>query len=195
MRNLSQKRPPVDDRKITRINQLPHEIRLIQVQPDGSEKNAVIPTTQAWNLAIEAGLDLVLIARESKPPVVKMCDFGKFKFAEEKHAKELARANRENTRTVKEIRLNQSIGPADYERNIKRIREWLPDHDVRLEVTMKGHRGRTNRLSLPRGMSQEDAPKWPDFILNRVLRDLIGEVRTDRMAAGMNGISVVVRPA
>jgi translation initiation factor IF-3 len=188
-------RTPVDERKVTHLRQLPEEIRMVTVEPDGTEESRVVPSNTAWNMAVDMELDLVLITKDAKPPVYKLCDYGKFKFAEDKHLKELAKSNREHMRTVKALRFNQNIGIADYTRNMERIKEWLPDHDVRLEVIMKGYRGMTNRQSLPRGMPQSEAPRWPEFILNRVLRDLGPTVRNDRMSVGDKGISTVLRPA
>lgn len=193
LREFRGRKPVVDERKVTNIRQMPFEVRL--TREDQNNSSTVMPAQHAWNISQETGLDLILITKDAKPPVYRLCDYGKFKFAEEKHAKEMAKANRANARTVKELRINQNIGPADYERNLSRIREWLPHHDVKVEVIMKGFRGHANRLALPRGMAQSDAPKWPDFILNRVLRDLGAEVRSDRISVGLHGISTMVRPA
>ncbi len=188
-------RKPVDERRVINSRQLPPEVRVVSVKPDGTDENQIVDAAVAWDMTVDSGLDLILITRDAKPPVYRLCDYGKFKFAEEKHARELARSNRAHTRTVKGIRMNQSIGIADYTRNLSRIKEWLPEHDVRVEVIMKGYRGMGNRMALPRGLAQEDAPKWTDFILNRVLRDLGDAVRSERMSVGDKGISTILRPA
>jgi translation initiation factor IF-3 len=186
-------RRQVDERKVVNVRQLPEEVRVVQTAND-EDTNSVMAGSEAWNLSLSTGLDLVLITKDAKPPVYRLCDYGKFKFAEDKHQRELERSNRMHTRTIKTIRINQNIGPADYDRDLARIREWLPKHDVRLEVIMRGFKGQGNRRSLPRGLDQAHAYQWNEFILNRVLRDLGSEVRADRMSAGDKGISTTVRP-
>ena len=186
-------RRPVDERKVVNSRQLPFEIRVVQ-HKDGQDTNTLMSAKDAWDLSQNEGLDLVLITKDAKPPVYRLCDYGKFKFAEDKHQRELARSNREHARTVKTLRMNQNVGPADYDRCVSKIKEWLPDHDVRLEVIMKGYKGMPNRMALPRGLPQEHAAQWPDFILNRVLRDLGTTVRADRMVSADKGIGTTIRP-
>lgn len=187
------KRVPVDERRVSHIRQLPEQIRLVQ-EENGQDESRIYSASEAWNLAQQVELDLILVNNEAKPPVYRMANWGKFLYAEQKHQKEMAKANRANLRTLKECRINQNVGPADYARILSRVKEWLPHHDVKLEVIMKGFRGQPNRLALPRGMDQSEAYKWPDFILNRVLNDLQGVGRADRMSSGFNGISVTVKP-
>src|SRR5471030_2083611 len=75
------------------------EVRL--VGPNG-EQVGVVRIEDALRLAAEADLDLVEVAPNSKPPVAKIMDFGKFKYETAQKAKE-ARRNQANT-ILKEVR-------------------------------------------------------------------------------------------
>ena len=81
----------------------------------------VVPIEVALRLAQEADLDLVEVAPNSKPPVVKIMDYGKFKYEEAQKAKE-ARRNQANT-ILKEVRFRLKIDKHDYETKRKRAEE------------------------------------------------------------------------
>jgi translation initiation factor IF-3 len=72
----------------------------------------------ALRLAQEADLDLVEVAPNSKPPVAKIMDYGKFKYEAAQKAKE-ARRNQANT-ILKEVRFRLKIDKHDYETKLKR---------------------------------------------------------------------------
>ena len=57
------------------------EVRLIT---DSGEQKGVLPIRKALEIAEEAGLDLVEVAPEAKPPVCKLIDYGKLKYREQK---------------------------------------------------------------------------------------------------------------
>ena len=87
--------------------------------------------------AKEAGLTLVEIAPGAVPPVAKIVDFGKFRYAEEKKAR--AAAKKVKGGEVKEIRFSPFIGENDFEVRVKRIREFFEDKNkVRVVVVFKG---------------------------------------------------------
>ena len=54
------------------------EVRLIG---DDGEQLGILPIQQAQDIAVEKGMDLVKIAPQAKPPVCKIMDYGKFRFA------------------------------------------------------------------------------------------------------------------
>lgn len=92
---------------------------------------------EAIGKAKEAGLTLVEIAPGAVPPVAKIVDFGKFRYAEEKKAR--AAAKKVKGGEVKEIRFSPFIGEADFEVRIKRIREFFEDKNkVRVVVVFRG---------------------------------------------------------
>lgn len=97
----------------------------------------VLSKDEAVRKAKEANLTLVEIAPTANPPVAKIVDFGKFRYAEEKKAR--AAAKKVKGGEVKEIRFSPFIGDADFEVRIKRIREFFADKNkVRVVVVFKG---------------------------------------------------------
>lgn len=97
----------------------------------------VLNREEAITKAKEAGLTLVEIAPTANPPVAKIVDFGKFRYAEEKKAR--ASAKKVKGGEVKEIRFSPFIGDNDFDVRIKRIREFFEDKNkVRVVVVFKG---------------------------------------------------------
>ena len=110
------------------------EMRLID---DQSKQIGVLSRTDAINLAREKELDLVLVAENAKPPVVKLIDFKKFLYQESKKLKEAKKGVKKST--VKDIKLSLFIGKGDMDRLINRSREFIEEgHPVRLSLLLKG---------------------------------------------------------
>ncbi|MFA7070545.1 MAG: translation initiation factor IF-3, partial [Sulfurimonas sp.] len=101
------------------------DIRIPQVRCniDGGESLGVVAIEEARKVASDMGLDLVLIAPEAKPPVVKIMNYGKFKYQEEKKLKE-QRKNQVKI-DVKEIKLSVKIAQNDIDYKVKHAREFL----------------------------------------------------------------------
>ena len=110
------------------------EVRL--VGPAG-EQIGVVRIEVALRLAQEADLDLVEVAPNSKPPVVKIMDYGKFKYEAAQKAKE-ARRNQANT-VLKEVRFRLKIDQHDYETKRKRAEGFLQAGDkVKAMILFRG---------------------------------------------------------
>ena len=110
------------------------EVRL--VGPAG-EQVGVVRFEVALRLAQEADLDLVEVAPNSKPPVVKIIDFGKFKYETAQKAKE-ARRNQANT-VLKEVRFRLKIEAHDYTTKLKRAEGFLQAGDkVKAMILFRG---------------------------------------------------------
>jgi len=110
------------------------EVRL--VGPSG-EQIGVVPIDTALRLAAEADLDLVEVAPNSKPPVAKIMDYGKFKYEAAQKAKE-ARRNQANT-VLKEVRFRLKIDTHDYETKTKRAVSFLGQGDkVKAMIQFRG---------------------------------------------------------
>lgn len=91
----------------------------------------------ALQVAIEAGLDLVEIAPQAEPPVVKVMDYGKYKYEENKKAGE---ARKTATKQImKELTFRPKIGGHDVEVRTKKAREFLlKGWKVKFTVIYKG---------------------------------------------------------
>ena len=110
------------------------EVRL--VGPSG-EQVGVVPIDTALRLAADADLDLVEVAPNSKPPVAKIMDFGKFKYEAAQKQKE-ARRNQANT-ILKEVRFRLKIDKHDYETKTKRAIGFLEQGDkVKAMILFRG---------------------------------------------------------
>jgi translation initiation factor IF-3 len=111
------------------------EVQLIDAE--GVNKGA-IRTRDALTEAQELGLDLVIISPNSTPPVAKMLDLGRFKYAAQKKAAEARK--KQKVIEVKEIQLRPNIDDHDYQTKMKAVNRFLDDGD-RVKVTLR-FRGR-----------------------------------------------------
>lgn len=110
------------------------EVRLVG---PGGEQVGVVSVATALRLAREADLDLVEVAPNSKPPVAKIMDYGKFKYEAAQKAKE-ARRNQANTQ-LKEVRFRLKIDTHDYETKMKRAVGFLNGGDkVKAMIQFRG---------------------------------------------------------
>lgn len=116
------------------------EIRVREVRLVGAdgEQVGVVSKNEAMDKAEEAGLDLVCVSPKANPPVCKIIDYGKYKYEEEKKAKEARK--KQSTITVKEIRMSPNIDQHDLETKAKNAIKFLKSGD-RVKVTIR-FRGR-----------------------------------------------------
>jgi len=109
----------------------------IRCTSDDGTNHGIILTSQALALAEDAGLDLVLIAADAKPPVAKIMNYGKFKYQQEKKKKD-AKKNQKII-IIKEIKLSVKIAENDISYKVKHAREFLEDgNHVKFRVFLKG---------------------------------------------------------
>ena len=81
-------------------------------------------TEEAIDLARSMGLDLVEISASSDPPVTKIMDFGKFRYEQQKKAKE-QRKKQAHQGELKEVRFRPRTDDHDYDFKLKHAREFL----------------------------------------------------------------------
>lgn len=111
------------------------EVRL--VDPDGGQIGIKSIEEARW-LADQLALDLVEVAAEARPPVVRMMDYGKYKYEQSVRARE---ARKNQTRTViKEVQFRPKIGKSDFDVKRRRVEKFLGEGD-KVKVTMR-FRGR-----------------------------------------------------
>ncbi len=125
-----QKDGPLSNEDITSA-----DVQLIDAE---GENRGIVNTRIAMAEAQEAGLDLVLISPNAVPPVAKMLDLGRFKYAAQKKAAEARK--KQKVIEVKEIQLRPNIDTHDYDTKMKAVIRFLEDGD-RVKVTMR-FRGR-----------------------------------------------------
>ncbi len=98
----------------------------------------IVPTDQALRMAEEAGLDLVEISPNAEPPVCKILDLGKLKYATQKKAAEARK--KQKIIEIKEIKMRPNIDTHDYEVKMKAMNRFFEEGD-KVKVTLK-FRGR-----------------------------------------------------
>lgn len=100
------------------------------------EMLGAMPTLDALELARQAGLDLVEVAPDERPPVCRIMDYGKFKYEQKKKQ---AKSTKTHHVQVKEIRLRPKTGEHDVEFKVKQARGFLADRDkVKVTIIFKG---------------------------------------------------------
>jgi translation initiation factor IF-3 len=117
-----------------RINE---QIRITPIRVIGADGDqlGIIPTDEAMSRAREAGLDLVEVAPNEKPPVCRIMDFGKFKYQQKK---KLHRTHVHHTR-IKEIRLRPKTGEHDIDFKVNQAKGFLQHKDkVVVSVVFRG---------------------------------------------------------
>ncbi len=97
----------------------------------------MVSLDEARRIAREEGLDLVEISPNSKPPVVKIVDYGKFKYDQQKKANEAKR--RQAVTQLKEVQFRPNIEAHDLETKLKRIEGFLIHGDkVKMVMQFRG---------------------------------------------------------
>jgi translation initiation factor IF-3 len=119
---------------------LNEEIRTREVQliDQNGVNQGVVDTQAALAKAVEAGLDLVEIAPNSVPPVVKILDYGKYKYQAQKKAAEARK--KQKVVEVKEIKLRPMIDDHDYDVKMRSMQRFFEEGD-KVKVTLR-FRGR-----------------------------------------------------
>jgi translation initiation factor IF-3 len=110
------------------------EVRV--VGPDGSQIG-IKPLPEALALARELDLDLVEVADKATPPVVRIMDYGKFKY----EAAQRQRESRRNQTAVvlKEMKYRPKIGRADFDTKTRNVEKFLQEgHKVKVTIMFRG---------------------------------------------------------
>jgi translation initiation factor IF-3 len=106
------------------------------VGSDGAQLG-VLSLREALDRAEEAGLDLAEIAPNAQPPVVKILDWGKYRYEQ---TKQLAKSRKNQKQVeVKQVRLGLKIGEHDLVVKLNRARKFLEEgHKVKISLLFRG---------------------------------------------------------
>ncbi|MEG0329758.1 MAG: translation initiation factor IF-3 [Longicatena sp.] len=107
------------------------------IDTDG-EKLGVKLRREALEIAFNQELDLLCVAPKAQPPVCKVLDYGRYRFEQQKKAKE-AKRNQQVTE-VKPIRLSPVIDKHDFDTKMRHARKWI-EEGMKVKVDMR-FRGR-----------------------------------------------------
>lgn len=103
----------------------------------GGEQLGVVPLSQALEEAQAAGLDLAEIAPQAKPPVVKILDWGKYRYEQTKQLQK-SKKNQKQVE-IKQIRVGLKIGEHDLAVKRKAARKFIAaSHKVRISLRFRG---------------------------------------------------------
>jgi translation initiation factor IF-3 len=109
----------------------------VRVVDEEGAQLGVLPTLEALRLAQERGYDLVEVAPMAVPPVVRLLDYGQYKYDAAKKEKEARRHQR--SVEFKEIRLKPKIGQGDFDTKVRRAIQFLEDGDrVKVACQFRG---------------------------------------------------------
>jgi translation initiation factor IF-3 len=101
------------------------------------EQVGIVPVEEARKAAQEAGLDLVEVASEARPIVVRIMDWGKHRFEANKKAREARK--KESRVAVKQVKLRPNIGENDLQTKLNHARRFLGDGDkVKVTIMFRG---------------------------------------------------------
>ena len=130
----------IDKRRIQRdLPKINERIRFPEIRvidSDGSQLGIITPE-DALNVAQERELDLVLVSETAKPPVCRIMDYGKYKFEQEKKAREAKK--KQHTADVKEVKMRYKISEHDYQVRVNQAKRFLKSGDkVKATITFRG---------------------------------------------------------
>jgi translation initiation factor IF-3 len=128
IRHFDRQLPP--DRGPRRNEQI--RISPVRLIGPAGEQLGVVPTAQALEQAREAGLDLVEMAADERPPVCKLLDYGKMRF---ENSQKASRAGKVRQQRLKEIRVRPKTGEHDVGTKVAQARKFL-EHNDKVQVTV-----------------------------------------------------------
>ena len=124
----------------------------------------LVSYTDALKQAQEAGLDLVLVAEKSNPPVCRIMDYGKLLFEQKKNLKNQRKRNL--TQKVKEVKFHVNVDKHDYEYKTTHAQKFLEKgYKVKITLALRG-----------REMAHKD---MAFELLGKITEDLKGYGKTD----------------
>jgi translation initiation factor IF-3 len=153
-----------------------------------NEQLGVVPTQRALAHAQDLGYDLVEIAPNSTPPVARILDFGKYRYAEQQKAKEAKK--RQRSVTWKEIRITPKIDDHDIETKIKSASKFLDEGDkLKVTVRFRGRelahpdRGRVLLLQVAERLKDHGVVERMPLLEGRSMIMVMNPVRRDAQGA------------
>ncbi len=159
-----------------------HQIRISPVRliAEDGEQLGVVAVDEAMRIANDRGLDLVEVAPMARPPVVKIMDYGKYRFEQAKAAR--AAKKKQHVIHMKEVKYRPGISNHDFEFKTRHARSFIQEGN-KVKVTMM-FRGR-----------QVMRPELGQEVLNRVVDQLkdIAKIEADAKLDGRN-MTLVLAP-
>jgi translation initiation factor IF-3 len=168
-RQNATRRGIIKDQRV-RVND---QIRISPVRLIGAdgEQVGIVSLDEAKERANEAGMDMVEVAPDARPPVIKLMDYGKYKYEAARAARDAKK--RQHTIQVKEVKFRPGIEEHDYEFKTRHARRFLEEgNKVKLTMMFRGR--------------QVSHPEIGLEVLQRVTEDLedVGKVEAQPRREG-----------
>ncbi len=97
----------------------------------------VVSMSEARRISEEEGVDLVEVSPTAKPPVVKLIDFGKYKYELQKKAHEAKK--KQIVVQIKEVQIKPNIDDHDLQTKLKHCQKFLEQNDkIKLSMQFRG---------------------------------------------------------
>lgn len=170
-----------NNKKLSReLPQINDRIRFpkVRVIDDEGEQLGIFAPEEALKLAAKQGLDLVVVSDKSDPPVCRILDYGKYKFTQEKRAREAKK--KQHNSNIKEVKMRYKIEEHDYKVRINQASKFLQSGDkVKATITFRGREIQHSNLAID--------------LLNRMAADLttIAEIQQAPSRDGRNVIMLL----
>jgi translation initiation factor IF-3 len=124
------------NRDLPTINERIRFPKIRVIDTDGGQLGIMVPR-DALKMAEEKELDLVLVSDKADPPVCRIMDYGKFKFEQEKKAREARK--KQHTSDVKEVKMRYKIEDHDYHVRVNQAEKFLKAGDkVKATIMFRG---------------------------------------------------------
>ena len=134
--NKGDSRRPEAKRELPLLNERIRDREVRLIDDDGTQLG-IVPTREALSAARERGLDLFLVQPDASPPVARIMDYGRYKFEQEKRAREAKKKH--HIMDVKELKMRYKIEDHDYQVKVKSAQKFLNEGDkIKVLVMLRG---------------------------------------------------------
>ena len=168
-----------DTTKRVRVNR---QIRISPVRVIGADGSqlGILEVDAALRMAEDLGLDLVEVAATARPPVVRIMDYGKYKFEMAKQARQAKK--KQHVIELKEVKYRPGIDDHDFDTKTRHARRFLEEKN-KVKVTMMFRGRQIAHLELGKA------------VLDRVAASLadVGKIESDAKLEGRN-MTMVIAP-
>lgn len=175
---LRRRNTAIKEQKV-RVNR---QIRISPVRliDENGRQVGIVDIETALDAAFQRGLDLVEVAPDARPPVVRIMDYGKYKYEQARKAREARK--KQHQIQVKEVKFRPGIEDHDFEFKCRHARRFLEEGN-KVKVTMM-FRGR-----------QMAHPELGLDVLERVAEELsdVGKIESEATMDGRN-MTMVLTP-
>ncbi|HUE77398.1 MAG TPA: translation initiation factor IF-3 [Longimicrobiales bacterium] len=160
----------------TRVND---DIRIspIRLISEDGDQVGIVPLDEAREKAAEAGLDLVEVAARARPPVVRIMDWGKYQYEQQKAAKEAKK--KQHTYELKELKFRPKTDDHDMDFKVRNARRFLKKGQ-HVRITVRFRRREMRRPENGQRVLEEVAERLDD-VANVTSRDRRLEGRSMQM--------------